>query len=115
MGIVNLKEANVETLDHADMTTLFTYGMQSENNDALCMALLISKEHFLSATKAPTLGDGITNTELVYLTHQSNKYEYHFYAGWEKEEAEFSNVEFFRNSLKKEMQELAAEIEVIVE
>lgn len=115
VGIVNLKEANVERLDHADMTTLFTHGIQSENKDALGMALLISNEHFLNVSKAPTSGDGITNTELVHLTPQSNSYEYYFHAGWELENSEFSSIEFFRNSLKKEMQELSAEMEVIVE
>lgn len=115
VGIVNLKEANVETLDHAGMTTLFTHGVQSENQDALGMALIISDEHFLSTGKAPTSGDGITNTELLYLTPQSNSYAYHFYAGWELENSEFSSMRKFKSMLEKEMKELSTKVRVTFE
>lgn len=115
VGIVNLKEATVETVDHADMTALLTHGAQSENKDVLGMALLVSNKHFLNVSKAPTSGNGITNTELVYLNPQSNKYAYHFYAGWEMEETGFSSIEFFRNDIKKEMQEFSAELTILIQ
>lgn len=115
VGIVNLKDAHVERIDHENMTTLFTHGIQSENKDALGMALLIPEEYFLSVAKAPIVGEGITNSELVYLTPQSNAYVYHFYAGWGLENSEFSKVENFRNRLKQEMQEFSAKLSIRVD
>jgi len=112
VGIVNLKKADVEILNHAGIHTLYTHGQQSENKDALGMALLIQDKHFLNAAKAPTSGKGITHSELVYLTPVSGTYTYRFYAGWELENKEFADIEYFKNMLQMTMQASSAELVV---
>ncbi len=114
VGIVNLKDSNQVSLIHANMQVLFTHGDQSEHKDALGMALLIPDQHYSGVSKAPVSGEGVTNSELLYLKPSGGVYNYYFYAGWEMEHQEFSKEEYFRDQLRDTMQELSVELKVSV-
>lgn len=115
VGIVNFKEAHVESFDHANMQTLFTHGNQSENNDVLGMAIITSNAGFLSTSRVPKLKEGITNSELMYLKPEAGSYQYKFYAGWELENNDFADMETFKTYLKETMQELSSELKVTIQ
>lgn len=115
VGIVNLKEARVDQINQAGVQALYTYGIQSENKDALGMALFIEDKYFLTTAIAPSDGNGITNSELAYLKPGEGSFIYHFYAGWEMENSKFSSREGFEDALKTTAQELSADLVINIQ
>lgn len=100
-GIVNLKNANVNKFSAADFEILATHGKQSENKDYLGMAIAAPRASAIAFSKAPTEGEGITNTEIVQLKSSNETYEFYFYAGWELEDAIFADSSQFETRLKE--------------
>lgn len=105
-GIVNLFDMNATTVDTSNFKLLYTHGLQSEHQDVLGMAIFVSDKIFNGFSQAPASGNGITNTELVYLKPDNGKYSFYFYAGWEGENSEFSDLDYFKSQIIKEVQQL---------
>lgn len=111
-GIVNLKDAEVGQLNHAGFDGLYTHGTQSEIGDNLGMGLIIPEGGSSGFSKAPATGDGITSTELAYLSAVSNQYTFYFYVGWESENANFGEKTYFETMLKETAEEIGSGLEV---
>ncbi|MEM9897030.1 MAG: DUF4861 family protein, partial [Bacteroidota bacterium] len=112
-GIVNFHNADLKELRSSGMTALTSHSeRQSENKDALGMAILAHDDAYLGASKAPAQGAGITKSELVYLKPKSGKYQFYFYTGWELEADQFADQEQFRVSVESTMRDITAELKV---
>lgn len=107
-GIVNLNNAIVGTESESGFRILYTHGMQSENNDHLGMALIVAEENFAGYSKAPDSGNGITNTEMIWLEADQQTYSYFFYAGWEGENSDFNSIDHFKDSVLHAARQLSA-------
>lgn len=115
VGIVNLKEANVDQFNTSNFEFLMTYGDQSENSDALGMGLIIPSNNSLGFSKASTSGHGITNSELALLKSENDSYTFFFYAGWEAENEGFANEYFMKSELIKAAEQIGISLEVSIE
>ncbi len=110
-GIVNLKGAEVSDFNQSGFNILMTHGAQTEINDFLGMGLLIPTDNFISFTKAPSTGSGITHTELAFLK-RADQYSFYFFVGWEKESAEFSDAGFLKTQLIETSKQLSTRPEI---
>ncbi len=87
-GIVDLKPNEFSNDLQAD--TMFiarSYGMQSENDDNLGMAIIVPKSDVLLSA-APTSGGDITQTHLVNLK-AGDKHTFYFMSGWAPSDPQF--------------------------
>lgn len=111
-GIVNLKKVSMSEATTKESKVMYTHGVQSENQDALGMGLIVSNNHFLKFGRASDIGDGITNTYTAYLNKAAGGYRYHFYVGWEKENEDFVLKNQFEDSLLKRANEIDATLTI---
>jgi len=106
-GIVNLFDMQATTIDTSNFEMIYTYGQQSEHGDALGMAILVPENNSIGFSKAPTSGNGITNTELVYLQPENDSYTFYFYSGWQGEQERFSDLNYFESEIIREAKQLS--------
>lgn len=114
VGIVDLKGAEKTTLEYEGWHILYTHGIQSENKDALGMALMVKSDCFIQFSEAPKEGDGVTDSYIALLKPSSGKYSYLFYSGWEGEEKGFVEQEFFEHELKSAIQQINQQVDIII-
>lgn len=101
-GMVNFHSPQFFQVDTTGSHILYTYAQQSENNDRLGMALMISQDMFDKDGKTPDSGTDIQNTYTLSAKPGDNKpVQFRFFAGWEKSNPSFSDAESFRNFLKE--------------
>jgi hypothetical protein len=101
-GIVDLKGASLKKMEQKNSQILYTYGQQSENNDALGLGLIIPQRNYVQFDEAPTKGAGVTHSYLAYLKADNKQYNYQFFAGWQGENEKYKNQEAFEQDLKSE-------------
>jgi hypothetical protein len=114
-GIVNLNEANVQSFAANQHEVLYTFGDQSENKDALGMALVVPSGRFAGVSKASAYSTEISDSELALMTPDNNTYSFYFFAGWEEENEMFANQESFQAKLTDMANELTSKLNVSVE
>lgn len=113
-GIVNLKNVEASFPEVTEWNILATHGKQSENNDMLGMGLLIPTAFFAGMSEAPGEGAGVTNTYTAYLAPFEGKYRFLFYAGWEGENEQFADRQYFEDQLINEARQLIQPVTVDV-
>lgn len=111
-GLVDLKEADMQTFELDGWHALYTHGKQSENDDFLGMALLVKAENFIQFTSAPKKGGGITHSYLAHLRPEKGRYSFRFFAGWEGENPQFKSKDFFENELRKEIKKIYSQLDI---
>lgn len=99
-GIVNLYDLPAKRVDTPDVSVLYTFGRQSENNDKLGLAILVGKGTAADFGVTPNAGSDVLNTYTVKFP--GNKAVFRFYAAWEKSDARFGNEQSFTDFLKTE-------------
>lgn len=83
-GIVNLHEVEFKYLEIDHYIAMYSYGIQSENKDALGMALLVDKKNFEDFATAPKTGNGIVHTHLIKMPILQEGNEFKFLSIWSK-------------------------------
>ena len=101
-GIVNLKELPSFEASVNGFKVSYTHGLQSENHDALGMALTVPDQNLARFDTAPISGAGVTNTYLALLVPDDGIYRFQFFAGWELENKDFSDRLFFEEAVIRE-------------
>ena len=102
-GIVNLHSKQSYQLDTADCKILFTYDIQTANNDKLGMGIIMEKEFFNAFGTTANEGTDIQNTYTIAATINKDKAAaFRFYAGWEKSSDQFNSETAFREFLGKQ-------------
>lgn len=110
-GIVNLKPVNYEAFSHKKNRVIYSYGVQSENNDNLGMAILTNEEEGKKVTEV--LSADIVSTHFLYIKFKENKdLKYRFYAGWEKSNDRFSSLSTFKTFMEEQAQLYNSKIQV---
>jgi len=99
-GIVNLKGLDSKMIDTENAQILYTHGKQSENKDIMGMGIIVPRDGCFGFGDAPKEGSGVTNTYTALLKSNKGAYRYAYYVGWELENPQFSNKEFFTEQLK---------------
>ncbi len=83
-GIVNLHNTEFRYIDTDGWIAMYSYGLQSENNDDLGMAILITKDQFADFASAPISGKGIVNTHLLKMPIRKEGNEFKFVSVWSR-------------------------------
>ena len=80
----------------------YTLGGQAYTHEDLGLAVIVDKKSFVDSFSAPLEGDGITKTYVVSLNLKNNKpVEYIFLAGWELQDKNVTNKDYFEGLIKK--------------
>ncbi|WP_207497119.1 DUF4861 domain-containing protein [Aridibaculum aurantiacum] len=111
-GIVNLKNLQLKQVDVGLVKVLYTYGVQSDNNDQLGLAIMVPRNQFLNAAATPNAGSDILNTYTVLMPLTSTPATFRFVAGWEMSSLLFTNEENFLRYLQHEAENYANGVEV---
>ena len=100
-GIVNLKSNTENSEKFHNAFCLKSFGLQSENKDHLGMAILVNEQDYIKHYSVGKKETGISTTYLVEMKASNTKTAaFHFLAGWEKSNTQFSSVEGFDTMLK---------------
>lgn len=100
-GIVNKHDcALIE--DVSNGYKLFaTHGAQAYTSENLGLGLIVGEKQYVSNVLSPMTGDGVTETYLVYLKISADTpSQYHFFSGWEFQDAGFKDQAYFIDQLK---------------
>ncbi|GAO30196.1 DUF4861 family protein [Geofilum rubicundum] len=101
-GIVDMHELPVFEETYEGVKIFGTYGNQGFNEEILGLGVLIPDDQFLHYKAAPESGEGVIETHLTALQLTENApSEYAFAAGWELQDAGFTNDFYFKEVLKK--------------
>ncbi|WP_299245951.1 DUF4861 domain-containing protein [uncultured Aquimarina sp.] len=99
-GIVNLKPNKPYSKTLKNYYTLETFGPQSENNDALGMAIIVSKENFINKGEAPQEKEDIIQTYYTVMNASNKKpTTFYFLSGWEQSHEQFKNYTGFEKMI----------------
>ncbi|MDB5190841.1 MAG: hypothetical protein JWQ96_404 [Segetibacter sp.] len=106
-GIVNLKSKKSTELNIDGCKAIYTYDVQSENNDKLGMGILVRSNHFAAFGKTPNTASEVLNTYTVTMPLTTQPTEFRFYAGWELSDLLFIKEESFKMYLEYEAMKYA--------
>lgn len=102
-GIVNLHSRQSHEMDIADSKVLYTYDVQTENNDKLGMAIIVQKNIFNGFITTANTATDVQNTYVVKIDlSKKQPAVFRFYAGWEKSDGQFTSMEKFRKFLMQQ-------------
>jgi Domain of unknown function (DUF4861) len=102
-GLVNLHNLPPHDVNSSIAKALFTWGVQSENNDALGLAIIVPSQSFNSFDSVGSVaGSGIQNTYMVKQTIAQEPLTYRFYSAWSKSDDRFKAKESFEQFIRKE-------------
>lgn len=100
-GIVNLKPNTESSEKFNGSFCLKSFGKQSENKDLLGMAILVEDQDYLNHFSVGKEGTDIATSYLVEMKASNSKPSiFHFLAGWEKSNTQFSTATGFDAMLK---------------
>ncbi|WP_299258423.1 DUF4861 domain-containing protein [uncultured Aquimarina sp.] len=107
-GIVNLKPNKLYSKIVENYHALETYGPQSENNDALGMAIIVPKEDFIDNGEAPKEKADIVKTYYTVM-NASNKRPtaFYFLSGWERSHQQFKTYNGFEKMIINTIERLS--------
>lgn len=108
-GIADFYENKMDSIKNKIVTTLYSYGKQSENKDELGMAIMTKTKGVAFLKQAPKANSEITKTHLLGQWIKSDEVnEFRFYSCWIKTDENIAGSEAsFRNFLQKEMDKYA--------
>lgn len=102
-GIVNLHSKQSYEMDMAGAKILYTYDVQTENNDQLGMAIAVQKNIFNGFAATADAATDIQNTYIVKIDlNKKQPAVFRFYAGWEKSNEQFTTAQKFRKFLEQQ-------------
>ena len=106
-GIVD-HELPLSRGEYNETLYFYTLGGQAFTHETLGLALLVDKKSFIDSFSAPSEGDGITKTYVVSLNIENNKpVEYAFLAGWELQDKNITDKDYFENLIKRNILRLS--------
>lgn len=94
-GIVNLHSDSLMVQKRDGYNMITTHGRQAELEKYLGMALVIPKDQLFEYGTAPIEGAAVTSTYYAILDNKNKPVSYLFIAGWELQDAQYTNVDFF--------------------
>ena len=104
-GIVNLHSKQSHEATTGAYKALYTYDVQSENNDKLGMAVIMPAKQVAAMGATPNANTDVQNTYTVAGNIKNNQpIVYRFYAAWEKSDSRFATEEEFRQYLISDME-----------
>lgn len=100
VGLVDLHNLPGQDLSAGNNIALYTYGLQSENQDSLGMAVMAAENLVQKIVDTDSISEQIPNTYAFVL--KGNSLNYRFYSGWELSAKDFASEKAFEAYLKKE-------------
>jgi len=95
-GIADFQNLTIIVREFKNYRVVATHGNQAYLGEELGMGLIIPDSLFVSCSKAPLDGKGISNSVLCEIKLVNNKVaEFSFFAGWEHQDSGFKNPEYF--------------------
>ncbi|WP_299223588.1 DUF4861 domain-containing protein [uncultured Aquimarina sp.] len=99
-GIVNLKPNKLYSKKLENYNTLETYGLQSENNDSLGMAIVVPTKEFITQDEAPKEKADIVQTYYTVMNASDKKpTTFYFLSGWEQSDEQFKTYNGFEKMI----------------
>ncbi|MCD0490329.1 DUF4861 domain-containing protein [Pedobacter sp. MC2016-14] len=112
-GIAEIKPSTRFRVDSPVFTAIGTHGLQAESGDALDMALIVEKSHFLGDSGAALSGSGVTQTYYAKILAKNNQpVTFYFIAGWAGQNPEYRHSPYFLHEIKQLQIRLAAPIKI---
>jgi hypothetical protein len=107
-GIVNMHSDTLFIRVDSRMTWLATHDTQAELGKYLGMALIIPGKDFNSKEEAPESGSGIIQTYYASINITDGvPVDYYFFAGWEGQDSNFADREYFFDQVETEARRIA--------
>jgi hypothetical protein len=107
-GIVNMHSDTLFVRVDSQMTWLATHDAQAELGKYLGMALIIPGKDFSGKGEAPESGDGIIQTYYATIDISDDvPVDFYFFAGWEGQDSNFADREYFFSQLESEARKIA--------
>jgi hypothetical protein len=110
-GIVNIYSDTVYEEAVEEMKIMATHAPQAFNGELLGMAVMANQSHIKSVQKTAEKGPGITQTYTMIFNNNSQPVEFHFFAGWELSDPEFTN----KDNFMKKVEDAAKQLQVMPE
>lgn len=112
-GIVNMQTNDVYYIPGTDVSYFFTHDKQAYFGEYLGMAIIVPNRQ-IEVFTAPDQGEGIIQTYYTVLDLVNQPIEYYFMAAWEVQNSIYSTFKGFENELKKQVDQIAAKIDVVI-
>lgn len=108
-GIVNKhSDSLIVTSHNDDYISLITHDKQGFDGEYLAMGLLFNKASFVESVEAPNEGEGIIETYYGKSKIKDNEaIKFYFFAGWELQDSNFVNSQYFIDIVQKEADRLS--------
>lgn len=100
-GIVNLHSDSLMVQKENGYVLLTTHGPQAELDKYLGMGLVITEDQLVAYDTAPKEGAPVTNTYYAILDNKNEAVSYLFLAGWELQDAQNTDVDYFNEKSAK--------------
>lgn len=112
-GIVNINSDTAYHLDEASYEILATHDNQAFAGEKLGMALLIAKKYNPEYMQVPNKGKGITQTYVLSMDLIDQPVRFYFMAGWEINNKQYADREYFLAKTEKEAIRLSSEPSIL--
>jgi len=113
-GIVNIDSDSLIFFEpNNKFVCLATHDNQAYDGEKLGMAILLHKSNFIAHIEAPEEGVGIVKTYMVELKLENEKpVKFCYYSGWELQNENFMNADYFIDLIKSDAQKFADKVVV---
>ena len=113
-GIVNIGSDSLIYIEPNDnFVCLATHDNQAYDGEKLGMAILVHKSNFIKYIEAPEEGKGIVKTYMAELKLENEKsVGFCFYSGWEIQNRNFKEVDYFIELIKYDAQKFVDKVVV---
>ncbi|WP_316799773.1 DUF4861 domain-containing protein [Pedobacter frigidisoli] len=102
-GIVNLKSKTSYLFKDAQATALYTYDVQSENNDALGLAIMTTNKVKTTGVTPNECSDVLNTYTIDFLLSGNEPIVTRFYASWSLSDKRFKDLAGYKKYIKEEL------------
>jgi len=103
-GIASFYNNTFQSFNQGKCGVIFSYGNQSENKDALGMAIVVPNNNLAFTGSTPNQASEILNTYIsAQHINSSSPCRFRFYGGWEVTDPLFASASYFKTMLNNEV------------
>jgi hypothetical protein len=113
-GIVNIHTDTAYQIVEKDYAVLATHDNQAFDKEKLGMALIAANKYLPEFLQAPNKGKGITQTYVLSMKLDDQPVVYYFMAGWENNDAHYSDNQYFLSEVARVVDQLGSEPSIII-
>ncbi len=114
LGIVNMQSDSLLVTEHNEQfVSILTHDKQAFQGEYLGMSIVMDRESFVDTGMTNDEGADITQTYYAELDLGEDPVHYSFYAGWEKSEPQFKELDHFKDHIDFDASKKASPVKVL--